>query len=177
MPDSTKDTISQAYLELLDEGGSKTITVKDLVERAGVSRMTFYYHFTDIYDLVDWMFREYFETAVASIKSASDIWKIVAYRIFEMVENNDLGILDNYQHLDRAILDKNMTKLLHDIVQRCFEIDPACQKFSKPDREFLIQLMTYCLDGMISSMLDHDGELDPQDYISRFDRLIRQQIM
>ena len=30
------------------------ITVTDITEDCGISRMTFYYHFKDIYDLVEW---------------------------------------------------------------------------------------------------------------------------
>ena len=32
------------------------ITVKDLVEICGVNRQTFYYHFDDVYDLLEWVF-------------------------------------------------------------------------------------------------------------------------
>jgi len=41
--------------------GEKTldkITVKEIVARCGVNRQTFYYHFRDIYDLLDWLFIE-----------------------------------------------------------------------------------------------------------------------
>ncbi len=34
------------------------ITVKDLVEICGVNRQTFYYHFDDVYDLLEWVFEE-----------------------------------------------------------------------------------------------------------------------
>lgn len=30
------------------------ITIRDLTEDCGISRMAFYYHFKDIYDLVEW---------------------------------------------------------------------------------------------------------------------------
>ena len=30
------------------------ITINDLTTDCGISRMTFYYHFKDIYDLVEW---------------------------------------------------------------------------------------------------------------------------
>ena len=33
------------------------ITINDITEDCGVNRMTFYYHFKDIYDLVDCMAR------------------------------------------------------------------------------------------------------------------------
>ena len=177
MSDTTKKSIAQAYLDLLDEGGSQTITVKDLCERAGISRMTFYYHYQDIYGLVDWIYRQYFDSIASSVQHANEAWKVLAATIVSMIDDNTLGILDNYQHLDRAILDKNLAHLLRDQVARCFDADPDCKKFNAADREFLVQLMTYCLSGMIASWLDHDSEFDPQDYIDRFDRLIKQQIM
>ena len=31
------------------------ITINDLAEDCGISRMAFYYHFKDIYDLVEWV--------------------------------------------------------------------------------------------------------------------------
>ena len=34
------------------------ITINDITEDCGVNRMTFYYHFKDIYDLVDWILAE-----------------------------------------------------------------------------------------------------------------------
>jgi AcrR family transcriptional regulator len=177
MADGTKRMLAKAYLELLENGGFKIITVKDVVENAGVSRMTFYYHFKDIYDLVDWIYRDYLDTKMCEMVHASDAWRYLAGTIIKMIDENELGIQDNYQHLDRAILDKMLTQLLYDLVARCFDADPDCAKFDQADRGFLIQLMTYCLSGMISSWLDHDFDFDPADYIDRFDRLIKQQIL
>lgn len=34
----------------------KTVTVKLLVDKCGINRGTFYYHFKDIYDLINWTF-------------------------------------------------------------------------------------------------------------------------
>ena len=50
----TKEIIAKTFTELLDEKPMSKITVKDIVERCGVNRNTFYYHFKDIYDLVEW---------------------------------------------------------------------------------------------------------------------------
>ena len=44
----TKEIIIQTLLELLNEKPLAKITVKDIVERCGVNRNTFYYHFRDI---------------------------------------------------------------------------------------------------------------------------------
>ena len=47
----TEKAIKEAFGSLLDEKPFDRITVKDISSRAGINRQTFYYHFTDIYDL------------------------------------------------------------------------------------------------------------------------------
>lgn len=49
----TKDAIVAAFGELLEERPLNKITVKDIVERCGVNRNTFYYHFEDIPSLLE----------------------------------------------------------------------------------------------------------------------------
>ena len=54
MPKSTKQDILHTLLEMLRDTPLDEITVKDLTERCGISRQAFYYHFSDIYAVVDW---------------------------------------------------------------------------------------------------------------------------
>ena len=49
----TKQAIRQAFIELLNERPLDKISVKDIAERSTVNRNTFYYHYSDIYDLLD----------------------------------------------------------------------------------------------------------------------------
>ena len=58
MPYSTKQVIAQTLMILLDEKPVAKITVKDIVERCGVNRNTFYYHFRDIPDALDYTMRQ-----------------------------------------------------------------------------------------------------------------------
>lgn len=51
----TKEIIAKTFTELLDEKSMSKITVKDIVERCGVNRNTFYYHFKDIPDVVEFI--------------------------------------------------------------------------------------------------------------------------
>jgi AcrR family transcriptional regulator len=44
----TEERIEQAFRELLNEKPYSSITVKDIIERCGVNRNTFYYHFESI---------------------------------------------------------------------------------------------------------------------------------
>ena len=52
MSQMTKRALVASLKDLLAEKPLDKITVTDLTEHCGVNRMTFYYHFKDIYDLV-----------------------------------------------------------------------------------------------------------------------------
>ena len=52
----TEKAIMDTFLLLLNQNPLDKITVKDIVSACGISRNTFYYHYQDIYDLLDvWM--------------------------------------------------------------------------------------------------------------------------
>ncbi|HCY78991.1 MAG TPA: dihydroxyacetone kinase transcriptional activator DhaS, partial [Clostridiales bacterium] len=56
MASSTKEALGNALKKMLSVKPIDKITVKDLVEECGVNRQTFYYHFDDVYDLLEWVF-------------------------------------------------------------------------------------------------------------------------
>ncbi len=55
MPQFTKRALEDSLKGLLSQKPLNKITVSDIIEDCGISRPTFYYHFKDIYDLVDWV--------------------------------------------------------------------------------------------------------------------------
>lgn len=54
MSQITKRAIEQSLKNLLLKKPLTKITINDIAEDCGINRMTFYYHFKDIYDLVEW---------------------------------------------------------------------------------------------------------------------------
>ena len=49
----TKKSIRDAFFELIDENGFDSVTVKDITDRALISRNTFYLHYEDKFDLLN----------------------------------------------------------------------------------------------------------------------------
>ena len=54
MSQITKRALEQSLKHMLLQKPLTKITINDIAEDCGISRMTFYYHFKDIYDLVEW---------------------------------------------------------------------------------------------------------------------------
>ena len=54
MPNTTKQALEESLKHMLLKKPLDKITIRDITEDCGISRMAFYYHFKDIYDLVEW---------------------------------------------------------------------------------------------------------------------------
>ena len=70
----TKRALAQAMKELIEEIPFEKINVGQICERCNMNRKSFYYHFRDKYDLVNWIFDTEF-IAVASQKDFRTGWE------------------------------------------------------------------------------------------------------
>ena len=52
----TKEALATALKKLLEQQPLSKISVKHITDYCNISRNTFYYHFKDKYELINWMF-------------------------------------------------------------------------------------------------------------------------
>ena len=53
-PDITKKALAESLKELMSSKPLNKISVREVSENCGLNRQTFYYHFQDIYELLEW---------------------------------------------------------------------------------------------------------------------------
>ncbi len=87
MANMTKLALEASLKKLLMHKQLDKITINDLTDDCGISRMTFYYHFKDIYDLVEWVCVEDGKRALQG-KKTYDTWQEGICQIFEAVIEN-----------------------------------------------------------------------------------------
>ena len=74
MSELTKRALEQSLKNLLLQKPLNKITISDIADDCGINRMTFYYHFKDIYDLVEWSCQEDAAKALAG-KKTYETWQ------------------------------------------------------------------------------------------------------
>lgn len=89
----TKRNLKNTLIELLNEKTFEQITVKEICERSQTSRITFYTHFADKYELLDSIFQEY----LASARNE--------YADLNKLNNPEKNPIQNYCNLLESILD------------------------------------------------------------------------
>ena len=75
MSNTTKRALEASLKKLLLQKPLDKITIQDLTTDCGISRMAFYYHFKDIYDLVEWACVEDGKRALGRCTCACFPWR------------------------------------------------------------------------------------------------------
>ena len=96
-----------------------SITIQDITDDAEVSRKTFYYHFQDIYDLLDWTLQEDIHRLIVS-EIELDNWEESIAALFAYMQANRLLILNAFHSLERDTLEREVFKLLSPLLHRLF---------------------------------------------------------
>jgi len=68
---TAKETIIQAFLNLLDKKAFEDLSVKEIVQKAAISRSTFYLHFADKFELLEYVRRKLNDTFLSFYQQSS----------------------------------------------------------------------------------------------------------
>ena len=107
MSQMTKRALVASLKELMAEKPLDKITVTDLTEHCGVNRMTFYYHFKDIYDLVEWACVEEATRALAG-KKTYDTWQQGFLQILQSLQKDKVFYINVYHSISREYIQQGL---------------------------------------------------------------------
>ena len=172
MANFTKQAIETAFLQLLNEKPLNKITINDITEDCGVNRMTFYYHFKDIYDLVDWIMVEDAAKALEGRQSFEN-WTDAFLDILHQVQDNKVLVMNVYRSVSREQLEQYLYKLL-DSMLRDF-VDRSAQGFTvqDSDKQFIIDFYKYGFVGLALEWIRRDMKADPAIMAERLNTIMQ----
>ena len=117
---TTKRALEASLKKLLLRKPLNKITINDITEDCGVNRMTFYYHFKDIYDLVDWIL---VEDATEALEGHQDFetWSDAFRDMLEKVQANRVLVLNVYRSISREQVEQYLYKMLDPLLRMFIE--------------------------------------------------------
>ena len=83
-----KDAIAQAFVKLCGTKTIKEITVKQILEECGISRQTFYNHFSDKYDIMEYVFDRAASQATAAMFEGKGYLEDAIKEMLYVFQNN-----------------------------------------------------------------------------------------
>lgn len=160
----TKRALEASLKNLLLKKPLDKITINDITEDCGINRMTFYYHFKDIYDLIEWCCVEDAKKALEG-KKTYDTWQQGFLQIFEAVLDNKPFILNVYHSVSREQVEIYLYKLTYDLLIGVVEEKSAGMNVREEDKRFIADFYKYAFVGLMLDWVRHDMKGDPHRII------------
>ncbi len=160
MPNTTKAALEISLKKLLLHKPLDKITINDLATDCGISRMAFYYHFKDIYDLVEWVCVEDGRRALQG-KKTYDTWQEGMLQVFEAVLENKPFILNVYRCTSREKIENYLYELTYNLIAEVVEEKCRGTELAGEDKTFIAGFYKY---GFVGTMLEWIGRGMKEDY-------------
>ena len=161
MSEVTKRALEQSLKNLLLKKPLTKITISDIAEDCGINRMTFYYHFKDIYDLVEWSCLEDAKKALEG-KKTHDTWQEGFLQIFQAVQDNKPFIMNVYRCVDRAQVERYLKPFVDNLLMNVIEEESADIAVRDEDKNFIAQIYTYIFVGLMLDWIADDMREEPK---------------
>lgn len=163
MSKSTKTEIMTALGGLLQSKRLDDITVTELVEQCGISRQAFYYHFSDLYGVVDYGIQQFMGQLQAPNPEA---WRAVMEQALTLLRENRTVVLNVYRAYERSYVEHDLRQWAMPLVEARVRL--AARRFGVTEDQigFMTELLTEALASIVLSWVERGM---PSRVIERMD--------
>ena len=172
MASSTKEALGNALKKMLSVKNIEKITIKDIVEECGVNRQTFYYHFDDVYDLLEWVFEQDANKNLPH-EVECETWSEHVVIYFNYLMDNKDFVLNIFNSKNRAYMLRYYKDKLHYCIHSYAVLVSEGKNIEWTDLEFICEFYANCVVGWISQWLDagmpHINDRDRDRYLKILD--------
>lgn len=158
MPVNMKHIIADTFLSMTTRKSIDKITVKDLVDACEISRQTFYYHFQDIMEVIEWSGRRLVQQAVSLSLAAETPEKAIG--AFFSVASEHFSLLQKLLNSQkRAQIERLLLQGVRTYLQelRLHRVPERAMSYS--DAEIELNFYAWGLTGLLLSYCG-DKQLD-----------------
>ena len=166
MSQVTKRALEASLKNLLLQKPLSKITISDITEDCGINRMTFYYHFKDIYDLVEWSCQEDASKALAGNKTY-ETWQQGFLQLFKAVQDNKPFIMNVYHSVSREQVENYLYKVTYDLLEGVVEEQAQGMSVRDEDKAFIATVYKYAFVGLMLDWIKNDMKGDSQLLVDR----------
>ncbi|MDD6160663.1 MAG: TetR/AcrR family transcriptional regulator [Oscillospiraceae bacterium] len=172
---NTAARMDEALLKLLEQKEFAYITVKEICEKAGVNRSTFYLHYETIADLLaesmeymNGQFREHFPDAESKVRELLVCPEEELFLLTPAYLRPYLSFVRQHRQLYRTVMENPAVFSTDETYQKMFEhiFDPILERFSVPS-SYRNYMMLFYLNGLVAIVREWlKGDCaDPVDHV------------
>lgn len=167
----TKKSLAKSLKKLMRSTPLHKISVKDVVKDCNLNRQTFYYHFHDIYELVEWIYKTEAIESIAEYKSYNT-WIDGFYKIFLYIEGNKEFCYNTLNSLSRTHLDMYLFSVINDLLMGVINEISSDMIIKIEDKKFMADFYTHAFAGLVIQWMKDGMKEDPKVLIEKLKELI-----
>lgn len=172
MSQTTKRALAASLKKLLLQKPLDKITVIDIVEDCEVNRQTFYYHFKDIFDLIEWMCLDEASKALNGQKTY-DTWQQGFLQIFNAVLQNKPFIMNVYHSVSREQVELYLHEVTYDLMIGVIEEQARGMSVRDEDKRFIADFYKFAFVGLMLDWIRKGMKQDPKEIVEHLSVLIQ----
>ena len=171
MSNITKRAMAQSLKKILVVKELDKITITDITNDCGINRQTFYYHFKDIYDLLEWIFAN---EVVEKIEKETTIetWQDNFKYVLDYMLKNKKFIIKTYNSLSRKTLLDFLFNQYNTIFIDIVNSLAKDYNITKENKIFIANFYKYGFVGVIEDWIENGMKENPKEIVSKLDNLI-----
>ncbi len=170
MSQITKNALATALKKLLSKKELSKITISNITEECGVNRQTFYYHFKDIYDLLEWIFTN--EVIEEIDNEIEENWQQKFIYIFEYVIQNKEFIKNVYSSGSKEYFLKFAYKQTNLLIINFIKKEYKDKKIKEENKKFIANFYKYGFVGVMEEWIETGMKEKPQKIVSKLNDII-----
>lgn len=166
----TKRMLAQSLIRLLNQEPLSAITVQRIADDCGVNRQTFYYHFPDVYGLLEWIFEEDARRLLGGDVTYAS-WKEKFLEIFRHLREYQVPARNICHSVSRAQLVRYLRTVVTPVVREVAEslMVRDALTLSPEDLDLVTAMFDWTFVGLALDWLDG---LIEESYESRIDKAL-----
>lgn len=172
MSETTKKMLSLALMELMQSKPLNKITINDITQKCGINRMTFYYHFSDIYELIERMLKEYVIIGLEE-KITYATWQEGMLELMHSILKNKTVILNLCNSVGDKQVRLSLQKLLKQMFENIINEMSDGMEISAEDKAFAVYYYDISFSALILNWIENGMKESPENIVSSLSRMFR----
>lgn len=166
----TKRAIADALKELTLTKSFDKISVKDITEKCGINRQTFYYHFVDKFNLLEWIYiNDLLEQHMMDVNF--DNWPERLEALLSAMQSDKVFYINTIKHTENYI-QEYMISQAQTIFEDAINTIDEKSHVDQEQRNFIARFFAYGVCGMVIEWAMKNMESSPA-YISENMKMLK----
>lgn len=167
----TKKALAQAIKELMKKKDLQKISVADIVENCGINRQTFYYHFKDKFDLVNWIYYSEVASAITQGRTYED-WSGAVLDVLNIMKNEQSFYTNALNVTGQNAFQEYLFDVTKDLLLEIVDAIAKGSNIEATDKEFIAEFYTYGLVGVVVQWARRGMKEKPEYIVERLSHFV-----